>query len=122
MRSFSASSLQVLCICAIDQTLHKQYDGSQLRLRVEFSVVAFCQLSTTMSSTELKTLLKPPVRTESQKKATEAINVQFHSFEDLKALDASVVESERRQSILKSNVWSYLLHPRRRTDIPHLAL
>ena len=73
-----------------------------------------------MSSTQLRTLLKPPARTDSQRKATETINLQFHCFEDLKALDASVVESEEQQNTLRSNVWSYFLYPRCRTQIKFL--
>lgn len=65
-----------------------------------------------MTSTQLRTLLKPPVRAESRRKATETINFRFHSFEDLTVLDASVVESEKQQNTLRSNVWSYffILH------------
>lgn len=107
---------KVDCVLCMESAMVRKGRNSASTKKISPTVQSVNRLSATMSSTQLRTLLKPPCRTDSQKKATETINLQFHCFEDLRALDASVIESERQQNTLRSNVWNYFWYPCRRTQ------
>ncbi|KAF8167795.1 TIP-1 family-domain-containing protein [Crassisporium funariophilum] len=57
-----------------------------------------------MSSAHIRALLQPPQRKESQTKATETVNLRFHSVENLDDLESLLVESRLRKDELARNV------------------
>lgn len=61
-----------------------------------------------MSSQQIQTLLAPPDIQESHQKAVILLNSQFHSIEDLDALEPAISQAQEHDDELRSKVRTVL--------------